>query len=399
MTEDEKLLRDSWHQFCDQLKASGDIIFRDTGPKNPVSQATGLRLLARNVSLAMQFEMENNNPDFPELLHYFDPLRKQGGDNTDALYVGTAINGSHSYRVFGDRGTAAYFAVTILEDGDTPWGGAVVQTLMAEQLNIDANNQFELHISPDPQPDDFAGPGKNWMQSSPGTYRLTFRQFFADWLNEKPMVAEIECLSERGRHPDFSPLALQQGLQKSAHWIDWSVTYWADMLDKWKVQPNTFLSYGELEKNQIDFTPGGAPIIAFWQLPKNEALIIRVVPPNADYWAVEFGNYWWETMDYRHHLSSTNCHHAQLESNGELIIVISHEDLGAKNWLEPCGHEEGYITFRWIGSDAYPKPNCEQLSVAALKAEQAKLLGHVSTEQRKQELLERRRGIVRRFGT
>jgi hypothetical protein len=24
---------------------------------------------------------------------------------------------------------------------------------------------------------------------------------------------------------------------------------------------------------------------------------VRVTPPAAHYWAVEFGNYWWETMD------------------------------------------------------------------------------------------------------
>ena len=67
----------------------------------------------------------------PELLHYFDPLRKQGGDNADALYVGAPVDGAHTYRISGQRGTARYFAVTVLEDGVTPWGGAVVGSLAA----------------------------------------------------------------------------------------------------------------------------------------------------------------------------------------------------------------------------------------------------------------------------
>ena len=83
------------------------------------------RLLSRNIALALCFELENNDPLFPELLHYFDPHRKQGGDNPDALYVGSPINGSDTYRICGHRGSADFFAVTVVERGGTPWGGAV----------------------------------------------------------------------------------------------------------------------------------------------------------------------------------------------------------------------------------------------------------------------------------
>ena len=78
------------------------IIFRDTTPSQRVTRLTGLRLLARNISLALQFELENKDPLHPELMHYFDPLRKQGGDNTDALYVGAPINGSGHVSGFGN---------------------------------------------------------------------------------------------------------------------------------------------------------------------------------------------------------------------------------------------------------------------------------------------------------
>lgn len=397
MSNSNEQLRQSWHDFCDELKSSGDLIFRDGIPESPVTRATGMRLLARNISLAMQFEMENNNPDFPELLHYFDPLRKQGGDNTDAHYSGAPINGQHTYRIYGHRGTAKYFAVTILEDGNTPWGGGVVNTRLAKELHVEEDGSFELIVSPE-KPSDFDDSKSNWMQSSPDTYRITFRQFFADWLGENPMQAYIECLTHDGESPIFTPDALAEGLKKSSHWVKWSSTYWADMIDKWKVQPNTFLSYGEVEKNKIDFTPGGAPIIAYWQLPKDEVLVLRVTPPEADYWAVEFGNYWWETMDYRYRFSSTNCHHALLEDNGELIIVISHQDLGAKNWLDPCGHEEGYVTYRWIGSDDYPKPLPEQLTIEQLGNQYPELLNQVSHDDRKEQMRERRAGIAQRFG-
>ncbi|MDH3926176.1 MAG: DUF1214 domain-containing protein, partial [Xanthomonadales bacterium] len=190
----DALLQSSWNEFCDQLKNAGELIFRDTTPAHDIDRAKGLRLLARNVSLALQFHLDNNNPDFPELLHYFDPIRKQGGDNPDALYVGAPINGKHTYRISGQRGNARYFAVTVLEDGNTPWGGAVVGNLIDSEIEVDEEGNFEIIVGPD----EHAG---NWIKTTPGSWRLTFRQFFADWENEQPMVARIDRLGELEHDP------------------------------------------------------------------------------------------------------------------------------------------------------------------------------------------------------
>ena len=177
---DDALLRQSWHRFCDTIKDAGELVFRDTAPPNGTTRATGMRQLARNISLALQLELDNRDPRFPELLHYFDPIRKQGGDNTDALYVGAPINGTDTYRIRGQRGSAAYFAVTVLEDGNTPWGGPVVGTLIGDQVEVDESGHFELVVSPEEHPG-------NWIRSTPNTYRITF----------SPVLLR---LGERGAH-------------------------------------------------------------------------------------------------------------------------------------------------------------------------------------------------------
>lgn len=384
-------LKASWGDFCDQLKSAGDLVFRDTTPVQDIDRAKGFRLLARNVSLALQFCLENNDPDFPELLHYFDPIRKQGGDNTDALYVGAPINGQHTYRIVGQRGDARYFAVTVLENGATPWGGAVVGNMIDSDIKVEDDGGFEIILSPDKHPG-------NWIRTTPGSWRVTFRQFFADWENEQPMVARIDRIGELEHNPVLTPAQIQRGLADSAAWVRLSTFYWADMLDKWKVQPNRFLSYRQLDDNAIDATPGGEPLICYWQVPDDEVLIVRVTPPEADYWAVEFGNYWWETMDYRYRLCSTNCHHATLEDNGELLLVVAHQDPGLPNWLDPSGHVEGYITVRWIGAAEYPLPECVQLKQDALQTYLPEGIKSVSAEERKDQLAARRRGVIKRFG-
>lgn len=384
-------LKAAWDSFCDELKSSSELLFRDSTPAHDIDRAKGLRLLARNISLGLQFHLDNADPDFPELLHYFDPLRKQGGDNTDALYVGAPINGQNTYRISGRRGDARYFAVTVLEDGATPWGGAVVGSLVDSEVEVAADGSFEIVLSPSEQPG-------NWIRTTPGSWRVTVRQFFADWENEAPMVARIDCLDDIAHDPVLTPERLMRGLADTAAWVRESTQYWADMLDRWQAQPNRFRSYRQLDDNAIDATPGGEPLICYWRVPLDEALIVRVTPPAADYWSVEFGNYWWETMDYRYRLCSTNCQHAVLEDSGELLLVVSHEDPGLPNWLDPSGHEEGYITVRWIGADDYPAPACEQVPVGELGAHLPAGCKRVEPAWRAAQLAARRRGVIRRFG-
>jgi hypothetical protein len=393
----DQLLARSWDEFCDRLKAAGRIPFGEKVPKHEVDRTAGFRLLARNIALALQFQYENNDPLHPELMHYFDPIRKQGGDNTDALYVGAQINGTDLYRISGQRGSALYFAVTTVNHGDTPWGGGVVQTLFGADIAVAADGSFELWIGPEERR--FEAPaGCNWIRTAPETFRITFRQFFADWENEQPMRARIDRIGAACPPPQLAAQSFADGLLSSVEWIHESVNYWVRMIELWKARRNEFLAYRQLENNPLDFTPGGEPLICYWQLPRDEALIVRVRPPKAQYWAVEFGNYWWETMDYRYRLSSTNCHYAQLEDDGELILVVSHDDPGLPNWLDPSGFAEGYVTFRWILADHYPVPQSTQVKRDQLFAALPPSVKRIDAAARVEQLAERRRGIVNRFG-
>ena len=393
MTDYQTQLRDSWHKFCDELKKAGDIPLRPMAAKNPVDMASAYRLLARNVGLALQFELDNCDPLHPELLTYFNPIRKQGGDNSDAHYVGAPINGTDTYRISGHRGSSRYFAVTVVETGDTPWGGGVAGMLFGDDVQVEEDGTFELWLSPEP----LAVPPRNWMRTTPDSFRVTFRQFFADWEHEDSMQARIDVMTGSGAPPELTPEKVIDGLARSAHWVNWSVGYWCEMLEKWKVQPNTFLSWRQVEDRKIDATPGGQPMIAYWAVPTDEALIVRVRPPKAQYWSLEFGNYMWETMDYRYRLSSTNCHHATLEDDGELIVVISHDDPGLPNWLDPSGHSEGYMTFRWMLAETCPIPVPTQIKRADLFEHLPAGVKRVTPHERKEQLAERRRGIVNRF--
>lgn len=389
----DRLLAQAWDSFCDQLKAAKSIPFRANAPAAPVDRATGFRLLSRNIALALAFQFENDDPLHPELMHYFDPIRKQGGDNPDAVYVGARIDGTGTYRLSGLRGTARYFAITVVERGDTPWGGKVVETLFGEDMQVAPDGSFEVTIGPTWQ-------SGNWLRTTAATFRVTVRQFFADWEHETPMRARIDRLPDTGTAPPaiLSPAAVAAGFDASARWIHESLAYWADMIERWKAQPNTFLSYRQLDDNGLDVTPGGEPLICYWMMPRDEALIVRVRPPQARYWAVEFGSYWWESMDYRYRLSNTNCHYAQLEDDGELIVVVSHEDPGLPNWLDPSGCSEGYLAYRWMRASSTPIPQCTQVKYAELRQHLPSAVRTIDAAGRREQLIARRQGVINRFG-
>lgn len=393
MSDDhEKVLRAAWDSFCDELKRAGEIPFRDPVPRHVAARAAGIEALARNISLALNFNHDYADPRYPELIHYFDPVRKQGGDNTDAVYVGATINGTDTYRISGDRGTARYFAITSVQRGQTPWGGKVAQTLFDHDLKVEPDGRFELIVSPEPHPG-------NWLRTTPETFRVTFRQFFADWETERPMKARIDRLTGDMSPPaPLAPEKLAAQLLASAKWVIESIEFWVRMINMWKVMPNTFRSYKQLSDRAIDATPGGEPMVAYWSLPKDESLIIRVRPPVCPYWAVEFGNFWWMSMDYRYRLSNTNCHYAQLEDDGELIVVVAHEDPGLPNWLDTSGFSEGYVTYRWMLAQSCPEPQATQVKTAELFKHLPARIKRITPDARREQLATRRRGVINRFG-
>lgn len=391
-TTDVALLSQAWNAFCDELKKTGQIPIAATLPGNEQDRVAGYLQLFRNLSLAFDFHYEFNDPLFPEFMRYFGPTRKQGGDNSDAVYVGATISGDYDYRISGYRGTARYMSIVLVDEGDTPWGGKASRPLFGHEIETDENGRFELIISRKRH----AG---NWMKSGQNTFRVTIRQYFADWENERPMRAFIERISgPKVRAPALSQKKLADGLVESVRWLQQSVVYWPEMLERWRPYRNLFKSYWALEENKIDATPGGDPLVCYWELAPEDALIIRVRPPRCPYWCVEFGNCWWETVDYRYRLANTNMHYAQMEDNGDLIVVVSHVDPGVPNWLDCSGFSCGYVTYRWMLSEEQPVPKVEQVEIEKLPDFLPKDVKRISPDQRAEQIRTRRRGMLARFG-
>ncbi|MDY0013713.1 MAG: DUF1214 domain-containing protein [Rhodocyclaceae bacterium] len=393
-TNADTQLAQAWDQFCENLKPAKDIIFRESTPATEKDRAAGLRYVARNIQMALDKEFENADPLHPQLTHIMDWRRKQGGDNPDGLYLTAPINGTDTYRLAGSRGSARYFAITVTESGNSPWGGKAIATILDTTINLEADGSFEVIVSPEPP----ATPTKNWMKSTPTTHRLYIRQFFYDWEAEVPMDVRVERLGEAAPAPDFSTESVTNGLLNAAQWLQDITVYWTKCLEMWKKRPLEFCSFNQMVNNTLDATPGGEPLLCYWHMEADEALIIRVkIPPQVHFWNCEIGNWWFETMDYRYRLAGTNGHYARLEADDEAILVVSHDDPGVPNWLDASGYAAGYMCWRWIGTDIGPLPRIERVKRAELFQHLPPSIQRIGQAERQEQLAGRNRGITRRF--
>lgn len=48
-------------------------------------------------------------------------------------------------------------------------------------------------------------------------------------------------------------------------------------------------------------------------------------------------------------------------------VVVAHEDSGHPNWLNPCGHRQGGMCWRWIRASEHPQPRTRVVKLESLR--------------------------------
>jgi hypothetical protein len=68
-------------------------------------------------------------------------------------------------------------------------------------------------------------------------------------------------------------------------------------------------------------------------------------------WNIQLNDPYFNALEYVYRLSSINGSTAKISSDGKLRAVISLEDPGVPNWLDPAGYTEGGTYGRWYDAD------------------------------------------------
>ena len=136
---------------------------------------------------------------------------------------------------------------------------------------------------------------------------------------------------------------------------------------------------------------------AVFEFAEGEALILETdLPEVRPYWNFQLNDPYFNAVEYVYRLSSTNGHFARLSSDGKFRAVISLEDPGVPNWLDPAGYREGTIYGRWYDCDSCPTPTLKRVPFAELRDHLPADTPTVTPAERAEELRARVRACQRR---
>ncbi len=360
---DQRILSGAaWAEFCDELKAVGNIILRPETPGDLFNRAEGYRYLTRLLRAGLDSSVEFSDPRFPQFFQLANETIKIGNDNPDNYYQNVNISGKYDYRIWGTRGTVNYLSLGTKAGGFGSSGGMEpTGQLNGSDMQINADGSFELIVSATQK----AG---NWLPMQPNTTSIVVRQSFNDRKKETPAKLHIECLNAEGDN-FLNPAQFFQQLQNTTRFMKGTANIFVDWMELYREHLNKLPS----DNQERCMAAGGDRSIhylqSFWKLAPDEALLIHArTIPNCRTWNFQLSNYWMESLDYRYYKIHVNKHTAAYEKDGSAVIVVAHQDPGAKypNWLHTTGHDQGGMLFRWVEADSHPPVDCEVVKFADL---------------------------------
>jgi hypothetical protein len=387
---DELLSGRAWGRLLEALARVGAVLGGDRVPHDPVDLAAGYRHLLVQLALGIDEALRGGDPYDPHFAPAnVDNVLKWGMDCPDAAYTGSPIRGDATYVVRVRRNTVRYLGFQVMG------GMASTANVVADDLELDADGRVELVLSADRRPG-------NWVPLEPQSSSLVVRQFFYDWTNERAADLSIDCVSRTSADDappvpaPLDPAGLAAQLDALGAHLEASIGFWLDIEEGGRAQGvNCFREPAAL--TQMGAAAENVSTWGSWSLVDDECLLIEVTPPEALYWSVSLGNFWWETIDYAKRQSSLNGHQAVLDDDGVFRAVVSHRDPGVANWLDTAGNHHGAMIFRWLRAAGAPVPECRVVRTDELPSALPAGTARVDPETRRGVLADRARAVRRRF--
>jgi hypothetical protein len=360
----------AWQDYCEVLRLAGLAIERFGAEPTELDRAEWYRFLTRLTRNGLERFVENCEPERPRLRDapWRQSINFQSPDQDHLL--AEFVDGTQSYVIRGNRGTAPYFvmaswsALQPQEAGASDWAPrgfaglkecnpALLRTtamLQSQSIDFDAAGNFAVTVSAAPPPG-----GRNWLKIEPDCVGLLIRVVYHDRARETAPTMRIERSSAAAPQP-LDAASLATALAKSGQlvlaYLELVRSWWQDNLSQ---RPNCIRF-----SRALYLSNGGVPDrhhgFGTWRKAAAEALVLRFTPPECDYWIFQLCNLWQENLDnYEEGQGHVTKYRCRLEPDGSVWIVIAARDPGiGGNWLDPGGHVHGGMSLRLILTQAPP---------------------------------------------
>lgn len=331
------------------------------------------------------------------------PGSGKAGDNPDAIYRSTVIDGTGVYEVTGQvdtsqpvvqllfsvaGGTMTHPIKVEKEAGESnPDAGimSVLGMLDDKDLNIAGDGTFRLIVGGEKTEG-------NHLPTRPVPCAFGCRQIIMDW-NTTPLRLTLKRLDRQVAQP------LDLGLLKRTVMADLAnvVRFWAGFPDVWLGGPaaNTFAAPAARE--------GGWGFIGgvHFKLAPGEAAVVTMHPGEAAYMGFQLTDPWMVSPDNGRNQSCLNQAQSTPDADGRYTYVISPVDPGVANWLDTCGMDQGLGLMRWQGFPGGAKDNDGLFHgfriVQLSEVETLAGVARVTPQERSRRLAARRESYFSRF--
>lgn len=394
----ERSVDAAWKDYVAFVERQREVLLGCPWAPDPEERTAAHALLLQLQAAAWNMVIAPRT-DCPALfLHAaYEPILYNYGDpSADFNYRYAFLDGRRRYRIHGRRNTshALDFQVQAGFFG-APGASTRVASREFEELSRADDGSFEIVLGADPQPG-------NWLALDRGSHDnfVVIREIVADWSHEKTAELHIEDLDPGPGARPLAPDALVERLQRAKAFVGaivaaFSTTPWTRLLAEHGVHRFSDEIFG---KKTAAINPSAIYPAALYEIAPGEALIVECEIPEARYWNVELLDRWGQLTDYAHSQSSLNLRQAHLDADGNFRAVLSMEDPGVANWLDPTGRRRGVVQFRFFFFDRAVLPTMRKVPVGEVRRHLPMETPLVLPAQRKAALAERRRAAMARYG-
>lgn len=393
--QNDGVARAQWSQIMSGLSAAADAVLDDPHISSDLVRSEGVQYLTRLLGAANLFEMEMD-PAYPHLMRVFAPDNNWALPCPDGLYLMAGLDGAHTYRVRGRRGTAHMFVTEVFKGSFSDIPHMSVYDSRS-QWTLGANGEIEFVLSQDEQPG-------NWIKIPPGPSVVLLRQWFYDWDKEEQGDFLIERVGACYPAPPVTPAFMAERLARYATFLkDTSIAFVKSAAQHYAAPadrvpfPQVMAGISEEQDNPDAYSMRGQVYgLGHYRCELDEAVIMEVEPPVCEYWSFALFTQFWERTDWLGRPTSINGHQAVLV-DGIFRAVISHRDPGVPNWLDAGHRVVGLIGGRYYGAPNVPEPSLRVVNLADVREALPPNTPQVTPEERQHDLERREAALRRRF--